>query len=798
GFLEGTTVRLTRAGEADVPASAVTVAPRLITAEFRVQGLSAGPWSVAVTTPTGQSATLNDALTVEEGGTPNVWLRFGGSSRLRVDRLPQVIPITFGNSGTAPAYDLLLFLYFSQGVTYEVRGLANRPTPPPGVSVPLGYVLDHALPNGPFSSGNDLPQVVPIWIYGLAQGSSRTLQLVITGVDLARLPFHSQFQMRAHLVETDDPSHFTSTGDWSYWPNHLNLLAACFTMLEQQWENQGKQVYRSAPQGASRQQSEDPYYGIPDDMREWATGARFNAHKKDIQDAIGTPTDNGVSYGLSTVATYAPAGKFGVGTNFVSALLSIFQFRTCGQIAKKILDERKQEEVFASYDPNDKGGPADYETPDPNDPTRMLRYTNLRSPFQYVINFENDPVKASAPVIEAQITDALDPSLNADTVALGPITFGNVFLTPPTGATSFEQDVDLRPARDVIVRVRAAVDAGARRITWSFTSLDPETGLVSEDDGFLPPNTADVRPAGEGTVSFYVRPNVGVASGTEIVNSAAIQFDRNPVMNTPEWRVIVDDAQPTSSVSAPAESRESLSFPVTWEGNDGINGSGVQLYNVYVSDNGGAWTLWLSETAAGTASFPGKFGHRYRFYSVAIDNVGNVESQPQAAGAPTAEAETVVGQPLPLRRGLAMVSFPLEPDPVDPRGLLGFQQNRWARWLPEAGSGGEYRYYPDPTTLFDGAVRGRAFWVLMDNPAEVWVPGNLVEDGQPYAIPLKKGWNQVGNPWLSPLTWDLSALQVRASGQTRPLRDATDTAEDFAWTWQQDPANPASGRYTMV
>jgi len=56
----------------------------------------------------------------------------------------------------------------------------------------------------------------------------------------------------------------------------------------------------------------------------------------------------------------------------------------------------------------------------------------------------------------------------------------------------------------------------------------------------------------------------------------------------------VDTAAPTSSVDVlPASSP--ASFTVSWSGNDGT-GSGVDHFDVYVSDNHGSFTAWLIGT----------------------------------------------------------------------------------------------------------------------------------------------------------------------------------------------------------
>ena len=71
-------------------------------------------------------------------------------------------------------------------------------------------------------------------------------------------------------------------------------------------------------------------------------------------------------------------------------------------------------------------------------------------------------------------------------------------------------------------------------------------------------------------------------------------------------------------------------------------GPGIATYNVYVSDDGGPFTLWQPATTPTSATFTGQPGHTYGFYSVATDNVGHVQPTPTAA-----QATTIDGSPAP-------------------------------------------------------------------------------------------------------------------------------------------------------
>ena len=66
-----------------------------------------------------------------------------------------------------------------------------------------------------------------------------------------------------------------------------------------------------------------------------------------------------------------------------------------------------------------------------------------------------------------------------------------------------------------------------------------------------------------------------------------------------------------------------------------LGGSGLASYDVYVSDNGGSFTLWQPATTATSATFTGVDGHSYGFYSIALDNAGNSQATPGRAQANT-------------------------------------------------------------------------------------------------------------------------------------------------------------------
>lgn len=296
---------------------------------------------------------------------------------------------------------------------------------------------------------------------------------------------------------------------------------------------------------------------------------------------------------------------------------------------------RKRTYSRASSDPNDKIGALGNGT--------IEHWVTTAEPLRYQIRFENQPT-ATLPAQEVLVTDQLDlTKFDLDTFELGPIAFGvNTLVTPPPGLYEWTTDVDLRPSNNLIVRISAALDKNTGVITWRFLSLDPATGLPTQNAaaGFLPPNVN--APEGDGVVFFTVRAKSGLTAGTQIRNRARIVFDDNAPIDTPEWLNTIDDSRPSSHVNALAPMQTSTTFPVSWAGMD--TGSGISNYTIYFSENNGPFTVWQPSIPDATSMFAGQPGKTYGFYAIATDGAANRELPKSVAEAIT---ETPMAQPSP-------------------------------------------------------------------------------------------------------------------------------------------------------
>lgn len=272
--------------------------------------------------------------------------------------------------------------------------------------------------------------------------------------------------------------------------------------------------------------------------------------------------------------------------------------------------------AVTSFDPNAKVG---------NSGAGLLGYCSGEEPMRYSILFEN-LATASAPAQTVVVEDMLDLAVfDPDTFQFLAMGFGSHLRPIPGGLNTYGTTIDLRPDQDLLVQLEAQFDPSSGRATWKFTAVDPATGREPTDPtaGFLPPNTAP--PAGDGSVLFSVMPRFGLPSGTKIRNKASIVFDFNTAIETPEWINTVDGGAPRSTASASAPAPGATGIPVSWSGSD--DASGILDYRVYVAEDGGPYTLWQGYVPSGSAVFEGTPGHTYRFYSVARDQTGNLESK---------------------------------------------------------------------------------------------------------------------------------------------------------------------------
>ena len=274
-----------------------------------------------------------------------------------------------------------------------------------------------------------------------------------------------------------------------------------------------------------------------------------------------------------------------------------------------------------SFDPNEKAG-----TPGYTDEG----YIGRQSKLGYQVRFENKST-ATAPAQEVVILDTLTfHKLDFENFSFGPFGWGDTILFPLPHSKEFAMDVDLRPEKDVIVRVVGELDEAEKLVKWRFLSLDPATlDLVWDPDGgFLPPNVNS--PEGEGFVNFTLGLSDDILNEEKIENRATIVFDANDPIVTDLHLNTFDLVAPASELSTPAATTTDTLITLDLTASD--DGSQVRQVEIWASENDSAYVF--SHQAYGSqTTFAGRFGSTYRFYSIAVDSVGNREEPPSSPDA---------------------------------------------------------------------------------------------------------------------------------------------------------------------
>lgn len=577
GFAQGASLKLAKSGLPDIVASNVQVDPdgTAIDAVLDLTGKSQGAWDVVVTNLSGASVMQTNGFTIEQGGAPRVWVDIVGINLIRAGRT-QTFHVFYGNTGNVDAVGVPLWIGgIPTNAQYAISGIED---PPQRIGEPP---VDWTAFSGALVRSTEV--VVPLLIADIPAGGTGAITISINIPSTIQ-----QFQLHAWA----NPPLFRSPLSRESVECVVNIIGTiapfvipeaqvveCIIAIAQPWAVQFVTGFKGSRFSLIKWIADIARHCIPE--------SKLTDLFQLIQFTFNKILDGG---------------------DLLSACSAAFHPDSQSDLPVQ---------QVTSFDPNDKigshgiGGSA---------------YLSRSEPLRYIVFFENLET-ATAPAQEVVITDLLDTvNMDLSTLSLGPIAFGNKQVIPPIGVSTFAADVDLRPDKNLIVRITANLNPNTGLLTWRFASIDPATGNPPEDPlaGFLPPDVNP--PEGDGSVLFTVMPKKDLATGTTIRNKARIVFDVNEPIDTPEWFNTIDNSKPISNVLMLTASECASNVQVQWAGTD--EGSGIASYNIYVSDNGSPFTVWQQNTTATSGIYTGQFGHTYAFYSLAQDKTGNIEDAP--------------------------------------------------------------------------------------------------------------------------------------------------------------------------
>lgn len=590
GFKVGSTVKLIKDGSPVINAdSTIFVDSTSLKIIFKNRNEVLGHYKLEVTVPGTGLMSLDSAIRIEPATASDLWVRLEGRKEVLINRWAS-FQVVFGNNGNQTAVGVPILIKLPKNVQAKIINPINDehvlPAALPGIPEGRFYMSEDTVVNDSLQVGYFL---LPILEPGITV--SLTLEVKSTSAD----PFVIRTNIGSPLYnDTDFIAGKGSDIDWT--PCQPPACVKCILDLV------GLIPGSCAPSIYNFLCSADNAW---DDANNGGTSCSSNL--LDMTANFGGMVLS--CFGGSAIGAIKIAGDIvNNGTGGFSA------FGNCTDCLK---NPPVYDTIFTrfSWDPNVKTGPSGYNT---------NRYTRWEEPFNYSIHFEN-LASATAPVSEVVITDYLDSTkLDINSVQFTGFGFADTVVRFSNPDSLFIRDVDLRPAKNSIVRVTGKLDS-LNKLSFRFTTLDPLTmSLTSSiDDGFLDPDTNGRR--GLGYVSFRANVKPGLVTGDLINNSASIVFDNNAPINTDVWTNGIDKLAPVSNVLPITERLNDTTFRVHWTGSDAH--AGIFSYRVMVSRNDSAYQQWII-TDSTAANFKVSPSNIYKFYTVATDFVGNIEDTP--------------------------------------------------------------------------------------------------------------------------------------------------------------------------
>lgn len=583
---------------------------RSLAVSFDLSEAELGEWTLNVRNPQGQTATTHRPFTVESGGGPNLWVEVEGRHQARVGRW-QTHVVRYGNRGNTDAVGIPLWIIFPNGVNWA-RGFNMSPPPPLNGEEPDEWE------NAPFSTTLDGMIHIPLLIPMLPPGFNDDLEISL------KLPTSwqgSSFQLKAGL----------STPWFStYNPDSIGFRKIQYVSTTPWWNSKWYDCGLNTVQASLKF---PPYLDcLAAELQglEWI----FNDwYRKRIG---ASPLDpSSFTWQLANIAAnccdeFAP-GPVCSKIERINEIHGILEASVACLKAADIWPEFSWLDVsgVGSATPEDKYGPGGYDVPGTH-PDSLARYVTETGRVGYRIDFWNKE-DATAPAQIVFVEDTLDEDFEPTTFGFTSVGFLR-WNVPLDRTQYFNVDVDMRPDDSLIVNIEGTFDPDHRVVKWVFRSLDPITGEPPEDPlaGFLPP--IDSTGYNIGWTDFKVELLPWLPTGTQITNQAFVNFDSvggyNPAPKYAPYLNTIDVGPPASSVLALPDTTLALQFTVSWAGADDSLGSGIRSYSVYYNENGGPYTPWIVDDTTTSAEFTGEDEYTYTFYTIAKDNVGNLEEPP--------------------------------------------------------------------------------------------------------------------------------------------------------------------------
>ncbi len=607
-FIDGCKIRLKKAGQADivVPDSVISYPERFrMEAKLDLRGKVIGDWDVEVYLPNGEKSVFLRGFTVRKSKPAEIHLEFNSPSAARMGGKIWVTAIV-SNKGEMDAENVPFWIVTSDNV--KIISLSKKITASNVISIDTTYFVKIDSLNGVPFNGKAYYFMIPRLRTHEVFSSNFRLQFPLgTLQDTQIISFAGKPLKETYLYI--EPTLLLNKKNAKIKADASPTAADCFNAT---WgpllgECGGSILDMLTNINNSVNDPTTNTGGTIIDGLGSLIKTGFACAKPDATGLVSTITDGIVNSIIGGVSPYSKAYSDGDKAYVTCRDYLFSQMNGDMATVKKII----------SFDPNDKLGPVG---------VKPQRYVNGANPFSYKIRFENYAT-ATAAAQYVRLVDTLDRAkFNFDTFQFGYFNVADTNFYASPGKKRHLVDWDLRPAKDLILRMEAKFIDSTGILEATYTALDPATMEWTEDPilGFLPPNVT--APEGEGSITFSIFPKDSLVTGTTISNKAYIYFDYNPVIPTPPWVNTIDNTLPSSSMTTlPPVSRDTT-FSISWQGDD--SESGPKLYDVMVSVNDNPYQPVLLASSLTSFKFIGKIDSTYKFYTVAYDSVYNKQAVP--------------------------------------------------------------------------------------------------------------------------------------------------------------------------
>jgi PKD repeat protein len=636
-----------------------------------------GIYDLVVETKTGNRYILENAFKIEEASLPDPWVEINGRDRILFNTF-STYTVRYGNNGNVDATIVPIWLAFSDTPDLEINfsgaNLFNPHSDIDSITIiedqnsPLLYFTTDSVLGEPFNA-----RIYPLILPAIPANTVHEFNI--------RIKTTENIKIKSWVNEPIFQAGFNNQRSDNSDEANENIFKCSATVLAKNYENAFLPPLNTMEVNC-----------IIDEYKK----ALLTIRNVQFEAFLNTFTGKGtllkgnllLNIGLiaNTLRKCVPqsaANKVELSQHVMNVLIGHYlsdkkELRECREPSPKVCEgvvKRIEEDcpqcgtfcannisektiiAVSSFDPNEKDVLNGYT--DKN-------YTFFRKTIPYAIHFENID-SATAPAHTVRVVDVLDAGkFKLSTFQFGSVTIADTTVTPEKGSYQMLMDIHLNPL-NVVARVQASIDTLSGKVEWIFRSLDPVTleEIEDPDVGFLPPNVS--KPEGQGKVSFFIDLKEDLVNGDEVLNDAQIFFDANDPILTNVSSFVLDLGLPESTVEPLDVKTSDTLFQVQWSGSD--EESGVRFYDVYVSEDDGNFERWRSRTSLTSDYFEGIDGKSYRFFSVAVDSVGNEEEIPDGW-----DAETYVTTPSE-DIDLLETQWVINPNPASDELILNFNSS---------------------------------------------------------------------------------------------------------------------------